>query len=430
MADIVKNNIIHFFLIVICLSIFGTGCVQQKAATASETPAKVENNAAKSATDAEVEAAQKIIKNNPEAAAGYLMLSRAYIRLARETGDFKINTQAENAIDQALKIEPQNLNALKLKNSLQITFHRFAEARANALELLRQYPNDSFFYGVLTDANSELGNYEEAVAAAQKMVDLKPDMTSYIRVAQMRSLHGDGSGAIEAMKLAASSADPSDKEAQAWCLSHLGDEYFKIGNYPQAEQNYDRALQIFPNYHFALAGKGKTRAAQNDFEAAVKFLTEAQNKVPLTDTVIYLGDVYARKGDAANAQKQYELAEFIEGKIGDSSDRRRLALLWADRDIKLDEALDIARREHETRKDILTADIYAWCLYKKGDITVAQKIIGEAMRLKTKDARIFYHAAMIEKAAGNEAKAKTYLKNALDTNPAFDLIQAEKAKAI
>jgi tetratricopeptide (TPR) repeat protein len=102
--------------------------------------------------------------------------------------------------------------------------------------------------------------------------------------------------------------------------------------------------------------------------------------------------------------------------------------LWADHDTKLDEALAIAAREHASRKDIFTADIYAWCLYKKGQFQEAKTVVAEAMRLKTKDARIFYHAGMIEKSLGNKKAAAGYLKKALETNQAFDILQAENAK--
>ncbi len=308
-----------------------------------------------------------------------------------------------------------------------LTFHRFAEALEAATRLQGKYPQDAFVYGVLTDANVELGNYKEAIDTVQKMVDLRPNMESYARVSYVRSLHGDSDGAIEAMRTAAKIADPMNKESQAWCLVHLGDEFFKTGNYAEAEKQYDAALNVFPNYHFALAGKGRARAAQNDFESAVKFLTESNNRVPNVENVILLGDIYTKIGKPDEANKQYELAQFIEQQPG-NNDQRRLALLWADRDTKLDEALAIAAREHQNRKDIFTADIYAWCLYKKGQFQEAKSAIAEAMRLKTKDARIFYHAGMIEKSLGNKKAAADYLRKALQTNPAFDILQAEKAK--
>ncbi|MCA1636979.1 MAG: tetratricopeptide repeat protein [Acidobacteria bacterium] len=330
-----------------------------------------------------------------------------------------------------LKSPPPKRKSKKCRTrqkALLLTFHRFEEALNFGKQLQQAYPQDAIVYGVLTDANIELGNYKEAIDAAQQMVNLRPNMESYARVSHVRSLHGDAEGAIEAMTLAARSANPSDREAQAWCLTTLGDEYFKIGKYNEAEQEYEKALKILPDYHYALAGKGNARAAKSDYEGAINFYTQAQKKVPLTETVIALGDVYTKIGKPEEAQKQYELAEFIEQKLGDSSDRRRLALLWADRDVKLDSALEIAGREHEKRKDIYTADIYAWTLYKKGQFQEAKAAINEAMRLKTKDARIFYHAGMIEKALGNKKEATRFLQMALRTNPSFDILQAEKAK--
>lgn len=423
------KNLLAFSLVWIIL--VAVGCQQNSPATETK-PVAVENTTtgapAKSLANQQLEAAQKAVEKNPDSPNGYTSLGIAYIHLARETGDFGLNTNAETAVDHALKLDANNVTAQKLKISLMLTFHRFAEALDAATKLAAQSPSpDALVYGALTDANVELGNYNEAIDAAQKMMDLRPNMESYARVSYVRSLHGDPQGAIDAMRTAAKIADPMDKESQAWCLVHLGDEYYKIGNYQEAEKNYDEALQVFPDYHFALAGKGRARAAQNDFEAAIKYLTEANNRVPNTEDVIQLGDVYLKIGKQEEANKQYELAEFIEQKFG-NIDQRRLALLWADQDKKLDEALAIAEREHQNRKDIFSADIYAWCLYKKGQFAEAKKIIAEAMRLKTKDARIFYHAGMIEKSLGNRKAAADLLQKAVQTNPAFDIFQAENAK--
>jgi Flp pilus assembly protein TadD len=90
--------------------------------------------------------------------------------------------------------------------------------------------------------------------------------------------------------------------------------------------------------------------------------------------------------------------------------------------------LQIAAKDYAANKDITAADIYAWCQYKKGNLQEAKSAIKEAMRLKTKDARIFYHAGMIEKGLGNKREAARLLRLALETNPAFDFVQAEKAK--
>lgn len=414
---------------IIILTIGGGACAANSGETPSRIQAAENESAAVNTEDAQLAAAQKVIATMPDSPDGYNRLAVAYIQKARETGDFSLNSKAEAAVNRALELQPEDITTQKLRASLHLTFHRFAEALELGKRLQKDLPKDSFVFGVLTDANVELGNYREAVEAAQAMMDLKPNMESYARASLLRSLHGDSEGAIEAMKMAARIADPQNREAQAWCLTHLGEEYFKIGNFADAEKQFDAALQVLPNYILALAGKAKTRAAQKDFDAAIKFYSEAQNRVPTVETVIALGDLYKMRGDAEKAESQYNLAEVIEQKFG-NTDLRRLALLWADRDVRLDEALTIAMQEKNNRRDIYTADIYAWTLYKKGKFREAKAAIAEAMNLKTKDARIFYHAGMIEQGLGNKQEAVRFLETALKTNPAFDILQAENARKV
>ncbi|HEY8563135.1 MAG TPA: tetratricopeptide repeat protein [Pyrinomonadaceae bacterium] len=407
---------------IISLSACSSGTVE------SGTVVAAPQNPALETRDREISEAQKIIEKAPDAPTGYVQLAAVYIKRARRSGDFSLNSKAAAAIDKALQIAPDDAAARKLQASLHLTFHRFAEALEIGAKLQSEFPSDAFVYGILTDAHVELGDYEKAVEAAQKMVDLKPNSNSYARVAHLRSLYGDHAGAVEMLKTAARTADPLDKEAQSWCLVRLGDELLKNGKYPQAEKAFDEALSNLPQYHLALAGKGRALAAQGDFEAALKFLTDANNRVPNVETAILLGDIYTKQGSGEKAKQQYELAEIIEGKIGVSNDRKRLAVMWSDHDSKLDEALAVARREYDLRKDIFTADALAWTLYKKGQLAEARKIIAAALVPRANEARILYHAGMIEKASGNRAEAVKRLQAALKINPVFDLLQSENAR--
>lgn len=383
-----------------------------------------------SAADPQIRAAEELIRRMPDSPRGYNQIAAIYVKQARRTGDFSLNTKAETAVRKALELDAADLEARKLEASLQLTFHRFEKALEIGTNLREEFPNDAFVYGVLTDANAELGNYEAAARAAQKMVDLKPNASSYARVAHIRSLYGDSEGAVEAMTTAARTADPLDAEEQSWCLVQLADELRKNGKYAEAEKVFDEALAILPDFYLALAGKGRVRAARGDLEAGVKFLTDAQNRVPNVETVIALGDVYLSRGDAGKAAQQYDLAEVIEQRLGVAGDQKRLALLWADRNTRPDEALAIAESEYALRKDIFTADVLAWCLYRKGRFAEAKIAVEKAMRLKTRDARILYHAGMIEKALGDNREATRLLKAALELDPKFDLIQAEVAESV
>ena len=46
-------------------------------------------------------------------------------------------------------------------------------------------PNNAFVYGLLCDANVELGHYDEAVRMADKMNQVRPDLRAYSRVSYL-----------------------------------------------------------------------------------------------------------------------------------------------------------------------------------------------------------------------------------------------------
>ncbi len=372
--------------------------------------------------------AQYEIDKAPDVPLGYANLAMLFMKEARKTGDFSLHEKASAAVQQALQISPNDFPARKLEASLHLAYHRFGEAVEAAKKLQAELPSDQFAYGVLTDAYMELGEYDNAVAMAQRMVDLKPNTASYSRVAQLRVIYGDHKGAVEMFKLAAQTTDPSDLETQSWCLVQLGDELWRNGEFAEAEKVYDEALANFPGYFLAIAAKGRARATVGDYAASIPLLTDAQNRVPNADTIVLLGDIYALQGDAAKAAEQYDLLEVVEQKLGSAGDQKRLALSWADRGIKLDKALAIAKSEYEMRKDIYTADILAWTLYKKGQTAEAKATIDEALKLKTNNARFLFHAGMIAKASGDIGEARRLLGLALKLNPAFDLVQAREAK--
>jgi Tfp pilus assembly protein PilF len=243
-------------------------------------------------------------------------------------------------------------------------------------------------------------------------------------------LHGDTKGAVEAMRIAVGSASPADPESVAWCSVQLGNEMMNLGNLTAAEHEYDYALFVFPDYLVALAAKAGVRAANGDIDQAIDLYKRAEQRVPLPDTAVALGNLYAKIGRPEDAAQQYALVEAIDRASSALAKTysRQIALFWADHDKNLDKALAIAEEDRQARGDIFTCDELAWCLFKKGQLPEAKKAIDEALRLGTHDARIYYHAGMIYKGLGDEQQGIEYLKKSLKTNPYFDLIQVEVAK--
>lgn len=420
---------------ILTAAVFGIRAVTSK--PASEATKAVENLSTRGAlaeastpADARIRAAEERIKRAGDKPDGYSLLGDSFMQKARETGDFSFNARADAALQKSLELAPDSYNTLVLRAKLLLTLHRFHEALEVARRARDLRPQEYQAYGALTDAYVELGDYDAAIEAAQKRMDLRPDTDAYARVSYLRALHGDTEGAIEAMRVAAKAANPRDPESVAWCRVHLGDELMNAGERAPAEKEYDNALSVFPDYYLALAAKARARVAAGDPEGAVEFYKRAQDRVPLPDTAIALGDLYLKMGRADEAKKQYDLVEFIErgGTAGSETYSRQLALFYADHDIKLDEALQIARRERAARADIYTADALAWCLYKKGEYREAKAAMDEALRLGTRDPRLLYHAGMIAEALGDRRRAAKYLQQAVEINPSFDVLQADVAR--
>jgi len=231
------------------------------------------------------------------------------------------------------------------------------------------------------------------VKAAQKMVDLRPDSSSYARVSYLRSLHGDSKGAIDAMIAALKATNPNDPESAAWCRVQIGNEVMNAGKLEEAEREFDSALLIFPDHSLALQSKARARVAAGDLRGAITIYEREPNSA---DAAQALGDLFTKLGqvDAANAAYQkFDTLERENAALERSW--RHLVNFWLDHDQNLVEALRLASTEYESRKDIFTCDSLAWAFFKNGRKAEAKKLIKEALRTGTKDQRINQHATII-----------------------------------
>lgn len=379
-------------LILLLVAVFVTATVAVRSIYKSSNPA-LESPTQLSKTDQRILSAQQAIAKFPQSADNYNHLASAFMQKARETADFSFNTHADAAITRSLALEPDNYDGLKLRTKLQLTYHRFAEALETTHQLQTIRNDDHDVWGQMTDALVELGDYAGAVKAAQKMVDLRPDSSSYARVSYLRSLHGDTQGAIDAMIAARKAANPNDPEGVAWCHVQIGNELMNAGRIEEAEREFDNALLIFPNHSLALQGKARARVAASDLQGAVAIYEREPNSA---DAAQALGDLFIRLGNTNDAKAAFEKFETLERENATlERSWRHMINFWLDHDQNLVEALRLASTEYESRKDIFTCDSLAWALFKNGRIAEAKRVIKEALRTGSKDQRITEHAALI-----------------------------------
>lgn len=382
-------------------------------------------------TDAQIAVLQERLLANPDDWQAYSLLGQAFLQKARETGDPGYYRKAEEALEKALAVEPGDYASISAKGALALARHEFSEALEWGQRAVEINPDRSHAYGVIADAQIELGLYAEAVETLQTMVDLRPDMSAYARISYVRELHGDLEGAVQAMRLAVDSG-VATSESTAWVRSQLGNLYFNSGDLERAEFEYLRTLHNRPDYVYALAGLGRVRAAQGEMEEAIELLIRASAIMPLPEFVITLGELYEASGRPEEAALQYGLVAAIEQlhRAGGVDMDMEIALFHADRGQNLEETVELARSAYLNRPSIHAADVLAWALYQSGEYQEAQDYSEAALHLGTQDALKIFHAGMIELQLGDEAQARDYLEQALAINPHFSIPYADEARRI
>lgn len=363
--------------------------------------------------------ANRLIEKNPKNYEAYNALALALSRRARETSDVKFYTEAEERLQKSFEISSDNFDGKRIEVWLLLGKHEFAAAREKALTLNKRMPDDVMVYGFLTDANVELGNYDEAEKSAQLMLNLRPGNSPGItRAAYLRELFGDVDGALELMNMALSSTSPSEVEDSAWILTQMAHLQLSIGKIGDAEKNLQQALTLFPGYHYALGNLAKVRIQQKRYDEAIALLQQRYEAAPHAENLYDLAEAFqlaGQKQEAASAFAEFERKSLLESVRADNSNRE-LIFYYADYASQPVKALDVATRELSRRHDVYTLDSYAWALHVNGRDEDARKQIEAALAVGIRDSRMLRHAGEIALAAGDRAAAQKYLQQATDLN--------------
>ena len=371
------------------------------AATAMTVAADIPSGApagAPSPAERRIAWAQGAVEKNPRSARFHSNLAMAFAARARETSDPVFYDRAAESIRRALEIEPESFEARKAEAWTLLGKHEFAAAREKARALNRRAPDDLQVYAFLVDANVELGNYREAEEAAQWLLDIRPgNPLGLTRAAYLRELFGDLGGAEELMSGAYHQALPTEVEDRAWLLTQIAHLKLAAGNTASAETLVQKALGLFPGYHYSLALLADVRAAQGRHEEAAELRRRHVQAAPHPENFFYYARALERAGrrdEAAAAFQEFEARARAEMEGNDNANRE-LAFYYADHAGRPAEAVAIARREAERRRDVYTLDALAWALYRNGDLPQARTEMAKVLAVGTRAPEILSHASAI-----------------------------------
>ena len=317
-----NSQLVSLVIPLICtgLLVWQTGCSSRKTAAVAQAPAVVSASGmpalfvrtgelAKAIewprTQAKVTELKMRIDKAPNDLKARLQLVAIYLSEARITGEHPYYYPAIlTMLDGVLAIDPANFEATTYKASVKMSQHQFAEARTIAERARAINPANAYVYGVLVDANVELGDYEQAVAMSDKMQALKPSLESYARASYLREIYGSYPGAIIAMKLAVEAGLPGS-EPYCWSKNILGQLYETTGKLDEADREYAGILVVRPSYAMAMAGQARVLKARRQYDQALTLLNHAAAIMPEFSFHEQMAMIYAQQGKTDKATAKY-----------------------------------------------------------------------------------------------------------------------------
>jgi len=408
----------------------GTGVAVDPAARHTSSSALLLPTANAGSLDGEIASLQQRLREIPDDWRGFAQLGLAYVAQARVTADPSWYPKAEGVLRRSLRLQPdENVDGALGIGALDLARHDFAAALREGRRASDLNPYSADAYGVIGDALLELGRYDRAFEVFQTMVDTRPDLASYARVAYARELVGDVPGAERAMRMAFDAAGtPSDS---AWTAYQLGELAFGSGDVGSARAWYARGLDLDPAYVPNLAGLAKVAWARGDDQLAIARFTEVVARYPSAEFVAALADLYRATGKPALADRQEAVVAAMHDLATANGVNVDLELALFDADHGDPEgALAAARAEWARRQSVHVADAYAWALYANGRYERASTFAERALALGTRSALFLFHAGMIRLELGDEVGARRYLSDAVATNPNFSILHAADAARV
>ncbi|WP_235783658.1 tetratricopeptide repeat protein [Amycolatopsis orientalis] len=356
-------------------------------------------------------------------------LGAAYVETARVKADPAYFPKAEVALRKSLAQQPDgNGTALTGMGALANARHDFGAARDWGEKAKAVLPDNAEVYGVLNDAYTQLGDTAAATAALQRMLDLKPGVSSFTRAAYEFEIHGRVDDARKALDRALADAiDPGDI---AFCRNLLGELAYDNGDFDAAERHYEAGLLAVPDDGSLRQGKARLAAARGLTEKALAGYQELVSHKPSLGGLQEYALLLKTAGRPELAAQQYALfdeQQRLEAASGATIDLEA-STVAADRG-KAAQALTFAQSEWSRRRPVFVADALAWALHLNGRDTEALTYADQAASTGWRNATFSYHRGMILARLGRNTEAVAALTEALRINPAFSVVEARAARA-
>lgn len=308
-----------------------------------------------------------------------------------------------------------------LQASLDLRQHRVSAARAS-LRMAPSLSENSDAQLLAGDIDLQHGQYDSAKRAYDAALAEAPTWTARARLAFLAAQRGDAAGADRLYAEAGDDLTAKEMRAYAWLELQRGQLQLRRGRYDEAEVHYRTARRAYSGYWLVDEYTAELMGATRRLDAAVDLYQRAIARAPRPDLLQQLGDLYVFMGRPADARRWHDRA--LEGYLasyrrGEAQYLHHLAGYYADVALDGGEAVRFAREDYALRPHYATEDALAWALYRSGNIQEAVEVADGALSAGVVDAHLYYHAAIINIAAGRAHAGRALTAALADLNPRY-----------
>jgi tetratricopeptide (TPR) repeat protein len=334
-----------------------------------------------------------------------LKIAEIYIYEARVTGEHPYYYSAAlSTLEQLLKdenkmTEDQLFTTLFYKSTVQLSQHNFNQALTTGNKALKMNDRNSGIYGVLVDANVEIGNYDEAVKLCDKMLQIRPDLRSYSRTSYLREIYGDLPGSKTAMMSAIEAGAPFS-EYKCWSIITLGNIYESQGELDSAKICYSVALEEREKYPFAIAGQARVEGKKGNFAKAEQLYEQALKIVPEIGFNIELARLKKAQGKSQEVKSSIAEIETMFKEDIESGHNMSLEYGYFVLEFKNDykKALSFGLEELKNRPNNIDVNkLLALSYFGLNNEKMAKKHLAIAMKTSKRDADLMCLDGLIKK---------------------------------
>jgi len=354
------------------------------------------------------------LSTNHNDATALLKIAGLFAERFKLTGQIQDIVMSDSLYTAVLRFTPEdNVSIYHCLAANAVAQHKFRLAGTYAKKALEQNDKKAASLLIMTDVALELGDYAKARRTLNQFSN-KNAFAYLIREAKLKDHEGKLDTAILLMEKAFDRIKGNKALAQ-WTLSNLADMYGHAGEIDKGYEAYLNVLTNNPQDDYALRGIAWIAISNDrntvDSKAIINTLV-ARKRMP--EAYLLLAEIAEVEGNETekikNLKKFMAMASLPSYK---TMYHKYLAILYAEEFQDPEACLKIASEEIMNRPTPQSYDLLAWGYYHQKNFKKALEVATNSVEHQTFEPEAYYHLGMIYLAAGNRARARFYLEEAL-----------------